>query len=370
MMKNNLGIYIHLPFCKEKCSYCDFTSFCADEKTQSRYIDDLLKEVSCYRSDTEQRDISTLYFGGGTPSALSPFLLEKLFRGLPKQYFSAEEITFEMNPESVSLEKLSILKEAGVNRISLGIQSFADRTLDLLGRIHSAEEGVAAVHHIRQAGFKNLNVDLMYAIGEDYPVEESVRNLVKLKPDHISTYPLELYDHRPLSKILQPVDDALSAQEFSFIHDELIANGYVRYEVSNFAKPGYASKHNIGYWERTDYLGLGVSAHSLLGSHRHSNCLTLATYHDSLSRRDKPIEERVELTREDQAFEMLMLGLRLTNGVDLSLYRERYGDLSEGQKKSIMKFRDQGLIDRRKDRLALTPEGMNLMNLVLVELME
>ncbi len=370
MMKNDLGIYIHIPFCRKKCDYCDFASFCSDEEVQSRYIYDLVKESGQYRHLTDTAHITTLYFGGGTPSALPPFLLRKLLSTLPENYFQAEEITFEMNPESVTEEKLRILKRFGINRISLGVQSLNDRTLQLLGRVHSSEDVGRAVALIRAAGFDNLNLDLMYGIAEGHGVEESLCGLLELAPEHISTYPLELYDHLPLAKKVKLVDDEVSVDEFSLINEKLSERGYIRYEISNFSLPSYASRHNRAYWRRNDYLGLGVSAHSLLGSVRHSNLLTLEEYHRALSSGEKPVAERTPLRQKDESFETLMLGLRLTEGVDIKAYRERFGEFSEAQKKAIERFASQNLLEMEEDWLRLTPEGMNMMNPILVALMD
>ncbi len=370
MMKNNLGIYIHIPFCNKKCDYCDFVSYCTGDEVKARYVDDLLLEVSRYRDLVEKANITTLYFGGGTPSALPPVLLTRLLEGLPPQFFQAEEITFEMNPESVTEEKLCVLYDAGINRISLGVQSLCDRTLKILGRAHTVNDVYTAVDKIRTAGFHNLNLDLIYAISEEHSVEDSILLLAEMEPEHVSTYPLEIYSHLPLSEKISPVEDEFFLKEFSTIERVLGNKGYYRYEVSNFSKPGFESKHNVAYWKRVDYLGLGVSAHSLLGSRRHSNVDDLLLYHEAVKQGSCPVMKEVMLTKEDEAFEMLMLGLRLTEGVDLLAYHTEYGEFTDAQKRAIERFSQQSFFERSEGRLALTPTGMNMMNMVLVELME
>lgn len=370
MTTNKLAVYLHIPFCAKKCAYCDFTSYSAAEDQQARYVDDLLLEISLYADVLSTHEITTVYFGGGTPSALPLHLLERLFRGLPKAFFSAKEITFEMNPESVHPQKLSLLRSFGVNRISLGVQSLEDKTLKTLGRIHSADAAIEAVEMIRAEGFENLSIDLIYAIASEHPIGSSVREILRIRPEHISVYPLELYPHRPLANILQPASEELSLSEFSYLLKELTKAGYERYEVSNFSLPGFASRHNSAYWERQNYLGLGVSAHSLIGPKRFSNVLSLEEYHDRLTNGEKPIEEESVLSASEQAFETLMLGLRISEGVDLFAYKSMYGEFSPRQKKSLLRLQEQGLLHIRESRLLLTEKGMDLMNVVLVELMD
>ncbi len=366
------GIYIHLPFCIKKCAYCDFVSYENQLETASTYVDNLLDEMEQYRG--EQAD--TVYLGGGTPTALPPHLLVRILEGARDCFHLAEdsEITVEANPGTCQKETVRALKKAGVNRISLGAQSFVDEELSAIGRIHTAAQIKEAVATLRAEGIFNISLDLMFSLpGQtEESLLVSLEELVALEPTHISCYSLTLCEGTPLyeavagGKTEVPDEDSDRAM-YDLICKRLEKNGYHRYEISNFAKEGYKARHNTKYWIRAPYIGLGAAAHSFFGGRRFENPPALCDY-EKVAHGEKD-REGVCLTEKDAMAEFMFLGLRMIEaGVSKKEFFSCFGqELEAIYKEPIERLCRLGLLEERGDILRLTDRGVDVSNSVFCE---
>ncbi len=378
--KNPLGLYVHIPFCVQKCKYCDFLSFSCDMKTMEVYADALCREIESISekypllrkrgSTISDYFVPTIYFGGGTPSLLSPALLEKILCKLKGAFVIASEaeITLEANPGMLTREKLAAYHAMGINRLSIGLQSAEEEELKLLGRIHTWEDFRENYEAAREAGFYNINVDVMTAL-PGQTQEKLARTLEKvltLKPEHVSAYSLILEKGTPFYEIYgencrELPDEDTERTLYYLVRDMLVKNGYFHYEISNFAKPGYESRHNSAYWKRQDYIGLGLGASSLFHHARWRNEEGLSDYIINPCK----IGEQLTIKETEQMEEFLFLGLRLLCGVSEAEFYEtfsvslfgRYGD-------TIEKHLKEGLLCRRNGRIALTDRGIDYGNYV------
>lgn len=362
-----LELYLHIPFCIRKCAYCDFLSAPAGAETRKQYVERLLEEIRQSEVLSKEYEVATAFFGGGTPSILEGGQIRAVLELLKSQFCFREdaEITMEANPGTVDREKLLQYRQAGINRISFGLQSSDDRELKLLGRIHTWEQFLESFRLAREAGFKNINVDLMSALPGQ--TAESYRNTLKrvlaLEPEHISAYSLILEEGTPFYETyeahpeLLPTEDE-ERQMYYDTKEILHVHGYERYEISNYAKPGYACRHNLGYWERADYKGYGLGAASLLGNVRFSNQTDLQEY---LTGNFKGSEER--LTEQAIREEYFFLGLRKTEGVVPGIYREHYEKLME-------KLQMQQLLAEKNGKMYLTEKGIDVSNYVLAQFLD
>ena len=374
-----MEIYLHIPFCVRKCNYCDFLSMPADAAGRAAYGKALEREIllrsEAFSSDT----VSSVYFGGGTPTVMETDELCKLLSLIRSSFRLTEdcEITIEANPGTVTRESLGQLYRAGFNRLSLGLQSALDRELKLLGRIHSYADFLESYGGAKEAGFKNINVDLISSLPgqtkEDY--EKSLKALIELGPAHISSYSLILEEGTPFYEKYHDHPEQLPDEEtdltlYHMTRDLLRDAGYVRYEISNYSLPGYESRHNSGYWKRVPYLGLGVGASSFYAGARHKNDTDIANYISGIEERegaDVFFKEYEELSLKDEMAECLFLGLRMTTGVSPSLFCKQFGhELAEVYGTEIHKLQREGLLilDNDSDRLYLTDLGMDLGNYV------
>ncbi len=371
MTTDKIGLYVHIPFCVRKCNYCDFCSYPKRiDDVAEDYIDALLKEAESYRG--RGYSVDTLYIGGGTPSLLSPEQLKRLFYGL-KSVFMLDgdlDFTLEANPGTVTMEKALLYRELGVNRISLGVQSIHENELKILGRIHSFDDFIEAYRILREAGLDNINLDIMYAIPEQ--TEESLRktldNVIVLSPEHISAYSLIVEEGTPFYRdreMLNFPDEECELQMYRLITDTLKAAGYGHYEISNYAKPGYESRHNLKYWRCEQYIGLGASAHSYIGRTRFSNPSSLDEYISGVYKR-----QISELSDEDERFEYAMMHLRLRDGFLLSEYQERFGeDFLVFRWERVKEFIDLGYLTLNEGRLAITEDGFYVSNYIMSEIL-
>lgn len=385
-IKQNLGLYIHIPFCVKKCEYCDFLSAPATEKIQESYIEALLTEIRSYKGMTEKYTVPTIFIGGGTPSAIHPSHIVKIMEVI-NQTFSIDwdqlEATIEVNPGNVNEEKLKAYKTAGFNRLSFGLQSVNNEELKLLGRIHTYEQFADNYTLARQLGFHNINIDLMSALpGQAIRSwENTLRKAIALEPEHISAYSLIIEEGTPFfdrygegalyQKELPDEDtDRLMYHRTKEILQE---SGYYRYEISNYAKNGYECKHNISYWNGTQYLGLGLGAASLYQNARFRNIADLNQY-IHLCNQNKDIKtlpfalhtEVREQSLEDQMEEFMYLGLRLINGVDCDDFQRRFHhDIHEVYKDVIPKLVSKKLLKIEGSRIMLTEYGLDISNYVL-----
>ncbi len=370
------GLYVHIPFCVKKCRYCDFLSAPCGPEIRERYVDALVSEIRRRRDKTGK--CQTVFIGGGTPSVLTAGQLEKVVTALRESFDVAEdaEFTAEANPESLTREKALAMRALGVNRLSIGFQSLSERALGILGRVHSSRQAVEAFYNGREAGFDNINVDLIFGIpGETGPeFRDTLERVISLSPEHVSAYSLiveegtALCDDIASARIPEP-DDGQDREDYHFAVQALKAAGYCHYEISNFAKPGHESKHNLGYWEQREYFGFGPSAASFNGGRRYANVPDVTRYIETGG--DPGFSEDDFLGEEELAKEFMMLGFRLTEGPDFGRFREKYSlDPFERFRESFDRLEGRGLIVKTEDRnrpFRLTPKGLDLANEVFRE---
>ncbi|MGB7069435.1 MAG: radical SAM family heme chaperone HemW [Pyrinomonadaceae bacterium] len=362
------GVYLHIPFCKSRCSYCDFaTDVYRNSDSVERYVRAVCREIAGTTDRTIVAD--TIYFGGGTPSLLSPAQLEKILDAIDQTFDiqAVAEITLEMNPATVTVETLSEYRALGVNRASFGVQTFNDRDLKLLARGHDVNDARETFRLLRAANFENVSFDLIAGL-PGQTIDDWSHNLdeaLTLDPEHLSLYLLEIHEGTPLADQIRsgrrPMpDDDLSAEMYELMIDKLEACGYVQYEISNFAKLGRESRHNTKYWTLDPVYGYGVSAHSYDGFQRYANERDTARY-------VKQVEECVsaEVFREriDPASETMFLGLRLNRGIDLVNFQDQFGpDVLDRFAVELERVSDAGLIETRGGRMRLTRKGMLFSN--------
>ena len=367
IMKNEqAGLYIHIPFCKSKCGYCSFYSIKSLNLIPD-FIDALKKEMKFYSKLFKSFD--TVYLGGGTPSLLTPQQIETILKTVGKFYKidPHAEITIEVNPGDVSLEYFQSLRLLGINRLNIGIQSFDDQLLKFLGRRHSASDALESMEVARDAGFSNIGLDLIYGVHHQNikSWENTLQKAIILKPEHISCYQLSLAPKTPLYQIYQEKSIKLPSNEqqtkYFFTTSEILENdGYLHYEVSNFAREEcLKSKHNMKYWQHVPYLGLGPAAHSFLDNKRWWNKAAVKTYLQEISAGNMPVENTETLSAEQLQLEALFLGLRTKAGIDLKLYKIRYGvDLLEDKKSMIDLLIKNKLVELKDSFLRPTRAGM------------
>lgn len=367
-MTDPCGLYLHIPFCKRKCLYCDFCSFAGRESDMHAYVSALISEMRA--RPLSGRTVSTVYLGGGTPSLLPNAELARLLEGIHQHYTvdPVAEFTCEVNPCTADLEKFSLLRSLGVNRISMGVQSLSDRALRALGRLHTADDARAAVALLRRAGFENLSLDLMTGLPGETPEElaDTVRGILALAPEHISAYALTVEEATPLAtsplRNTIPDEDA-AADAMEATADALEAAGYHRYEISNYARKGYESRHNLAYWQGREYLGLGVAAYSYLDGVRFGKPRDLSGY---LSGKALPEVDCEVLSDADREAECVMLSLRLAAGIDRAAYRAAYGrDPATLFAAILSRYPDCFRVT--PVAVALTPRGMAVSNALIAE---
>lgn len=378
--KRPLGLYIHIPFCVQKCKYCDFLSAPADDATKKQYVEALCKEITGYKDLTKEYELATIYFGGGTPSVLNVSLTEKILSTVKKVFAvnAGAEITLEINPGTASLDKLKRYKELGINRLSIGVQSAKKEELALLGRIHSFEDAKQTVLWAREAGFTNLSLDLMSALPgqslEDY--KENVEEILSLNPEHISSYSLIVEDGTPFfelyavgkEKETELPDEETDRAMYAYTKERLMQAGYGRYEISNYAKPGFESRHNSSYWIGTEYIGVGLGASSLFTNARYHNETDLTTYIKEAESGQDVRRETERLDIGEQMEEFMILGLRMMQGISRQAFQNRFGKPIETVYGSALKkLEKQGLLTLTGDRVALTETGIDVSNRVFVE---
>ncbi|MCB5599750.1 radical SAM family heme chaperone HemW [Blautia hansenii] len=376
-MKKELGLYVHIPFCVKKCGYCDFLSWCGTSEEKETYVQALLKEIESYREFARGYRVSTVFVGGGTPSVLEAGQMEGVLGNI-QEVFELEkkpEITLEMNPGTVTEEKLQCYKENGVNRLSIGLQSVKNEKLEVLGRIHSYEEFLESYELARKAGFTNISVDLISSIPGQKLEEwkEELAALSALSPEHISVYQLIIEAETPFYEKYAEHEELLPDEEESreiylWTGSFLKEQGYEQYEISNYAKPGKESRHNLKYWERGDYLGLGLGAASMVRNIRVSNTKDMKTYLERCGQ-PKTMREDVQFLEEARQMEEFMfLGLRKTRGVSRKEFRRIFGqEMDMVYEKALHKCLENGMLKEHKDRVYLSEEGVLLSNAVLLE---
>lgn len=388
MDKRKLELYIHIPFCVRKCAYCDFLSFSSNDDTKQRYVDALIKEIEYEAYKYKEKMVSSVFIGGGTPSSLSTGLISKIMETVHSCYevSSDAEITIECNPGTITREKLEEYRDCGINRLSIGLQSADDAELMMLGRIHNYKTFLENYELARVCGFKNINVDLISGLPGQKLVdfENTLKKVIGLKPEHISSYSLIIEEGTPffdsygegkeLEKELP--DEEEDRDIYHRTREILEAAGYHQYEISNYAKNGYECRHNIGYWTRTEYVGFGIGAASLVGEIRWKNCMDLERYIlicTNISDENRTgidrIKEAIEsLDARSRMEEYIFLGLRLVRGVDIEDFKRTFGvellDVAE-YKKHTEKMLKEGLLISDDNRICLSKKGLDLANYVM-----
>ncbi len=381
MIKNNekapktLGLYIHIPFCRSKCLYCDFCSFVGkNEDERELYVDALCREIE--QRGTDGYLVDTVYFGGGTPSILLPYQIDRILLAIKRNFKLSlcAEITLECNPITHlddGKEYFKALKEIGINRLSIGVQSANDDELKLIGRRHSFEQAKRAFFDAQEVGFDNISLDLMLGIPSQTleSLKESVNELITLSPEHISIYSLQLEEGTPLYRMRDRyamADEDTAADMYELVVSLMKESGYLHYEISNFAKEGKESKHNSKYWRLDEYLGLGLAAHSDFSGKRMENTKNIDEY---LLGNYLANEQMIE--KSEREFEFLMLGLRTSAGVSRNEYSARFGaSFDEKYASKMQKFIDRGYIYANEDRVCLGERGFEVSNTILAELLD
>jgi oxygen-independent coproporphyrinogen-3 oxidase len=366
----DIALYVHVPFCHRKCPYCSFVSYEHREADIPLYLGALKAELIS-RADGES--VHSVYFGGGTPSLLSVEYIADLMSAIGSLFivYQTAEITIEANPGTVSRDYLDAIRDQGINRLSLGVQSLDDRELVMLGRIHTAAEARKAFWQARNAEFDNLNIDLIYGLPGQTLSDwrQTLEEAVTMRPEHFSLYALTLEDGTPMyaavkEGLLPALDPDISADQYELAEDLLASHGYGHYEISNWALAGRECRHNLTYWRNQPYLGVGVAAHSYLNRHRLANTGNLDKYVDGLSEATlAELEIDEEISPELELAETIILGLRLCEGIAPDDIRRRYGiDMLAYYRRQIEEMVEAGLMERDTERIRLTPRGRLLSN--------
>lgn len=375
----NIGIYIHIPFCKRKCFYCDFCSFETNANLYKEYVDCLIEEIKNCNVNNKEVLIKTIYIGGGTPSIIDEKYIELIISVLKDKFnFDKKcEMTIEVNPGTANIDKLKKYKEIGINRLSIGLQTTNDRLLNLIGRIHNFNEFENVYDIARSVGFKNVNVDLMIGLPTQTidDVVESLDKIIKKNPEHISVYSLILEEGTKLEKMVKNrkidvLEDELERDMYWTVKRTLKQNGYNHYEISNFAKSGFESKHNTDCWKQHEYLGFGLSAHSYFNDIRYSNICDISKYINNIKNKD--FEKNVEINEiqdiKSKENEFIILGLRMLKGVNIdSFYKIFNENPTKMYAKQIEKLTNQGLIKIENGNIKLTDKGIDFANIVWSE---
>lgn len=372
-----IGLYIHIPFCKQKCLYCDFNSYVCSDAQVEDYIKALLKEIRMYGSEHHFK-YKTVYFGGGTPTFIHYKHIEAIMKELKPHILKDAEISMECNPGTVNGESLKAYRNMGINRLSMGLQAWQPELQKKLGRIHDTNQFLDNLNEAKRAGFENISLDLMFAL-PDQSLDmwlETVRNTAELDIKHMSCYSLKIEEGTPFNRMyeenkLNLPDEELDREMYHKAVELLDKKGLKQYEISNFAVPGYECKHNLVYWHNEEYLGVGAGSHSKLGSIRFNNFKGLNEYIEKLEKGIYPVEERIEIDKREDMWETIILALRLNSGLDIKSFNARYSEDFMGFYKDVLgKLIKHGLVLVERDRLLLTELGMDLSNSVFIEFME
>lgn len=376
-----MGMYIHIPFCIKKCNYCDFFSLpLGDQSYLDKYTQALLNEIKIRGQQIPSVQMESIYLGGGTPSLLNGQQLKSILQTVTNEFIllPGAEVSLEANPATLDNAKLAQMEEAGINRISLGVQSFFDDELALLGRVHNADAVMESIELLHSRGWKNFNLDLIYGLPGQLLDKwvQSLKRAVDCGPSHLSMYLLQLEEQTPMGKDvaggrLKMLDEDDEWYMFDKAMEYLEGKGFEHYEISNFCRPGYECRHNLRYWQAEEYLGLGAGAVSFINGSRFINEPQLKKYVDGLSTCEQwPVKELEDMSGRELMIDALILGLRLCAGIDLDQFKERFGvDITSEYKEIIAYYRDRGLLNIANGHLKFTKAGYFLSNQVLCQFM-
>ena len=361
------SMYIHIPFCNRICTYCDFNKVLIDNQPVDAYVDALIKEIK----QIEPMTLRTIFVGGGTPTALSEAQLERLLIEIGSRFTVTEEFSFEANPDELTMAKLDLLHRYGVNRISLGVQTFNDELLKVLGRSHNYEDIFRAISHLEEIGLTNYSIDLMYNLpGETMDdIQDSLKYISELKPKHISWYSLIIEPHynRIRKGQMKVDDDEAEGEKYMHIISELEKLGYPQYEISNFSEREYESAHNKTYWKNDEYFGLGAGSHGYVGGKRYYNIKPVNHYIQAMEEKGSAVKEIIELTLKEQMEEEMFLGLRMNRGVHTRRFEEKYDrNIKSVYGEVIDDEIEKGNLEEKEGSISLTKAGRLVGNSVFI----
>lgn len=366
----SLGIYLHIPFCKQKCLYCDFNSYAGMETMMDDYCNALKAEIA---ANSSKEKVDTIYFGGGTPTVLGGERLAELLQKVREKFtlIADCEITAECNPGTIDKDGLRQMYQAGFNRLSIGLQSTDDRTLKQLGRIHSLEDFEQCFQHAREVGFENLSLDLMYGLpGQTVDGwKKTLEKAIAFAPEHLSCYGLKVEEGTPFAmmNLVLPDDDTVG-EMYDICVEKLKKAGYERYEISNFAKPGQESRHNLKYWRCDDFLGLGAGAYSCMSGVRYDNVSGVGEYYSAIVEKNSAIEEKFPLSLDDQMSEFCFLGLRTQKGISEDVFRGRFGkEITDVFGDVLKKNLERGTLLLQEGWYRVAPEFLFVSNGILAD---
>ncbi len=368
-----IGVYIHIPFCKQKCLYCDFVSFENKEQMQKEYVEALKKEIENWKVNNKDYVTRTIYIGGGTPSYIdSKYIIEVL-----KSVGNAESITIEVNPGTITKQKLIDYKDTGINRLSIGLQSSKDELLKQIGRIHSYQDFLQTYNLAREIGFDNINVDLMIGLPNQniQDIKKTLEEICKINPEHISVYSLIIEEGTPIQRLinngeLKLLDEELERQMYWYVKNYLELNGYRHYEISNFAKPGFESKHNLDCWNQKEYIGFGIAAHSYIEGKRFGNITNIEQYIQNCKNNDFDKNGIIEETQNKSQMmnEYMILGLRKIDGISIQKFENKFNENPIMiYKKELQKLHEEKLVIIDGDIIKLSNKGLDFANIVWEE---
>lgn len=372
-----LGLYIHVPFCAQKCYYCDFNSYKINSNQKKEYLINIEREMKFYKGEFKDKCFDTVFFGGGTPSILTVDELKELVNNINENFNIKKdaEITIECNPGTINREKLEAMKKMGINRLSIGLQATQNYHLKSIGRIHTYEEFEKNYYDALDIGFKNINIDLMYALPNQKTQEwkDTLDKIIKLNPSHISAYSLILEEGTKLydmyqNKEFELLDEDTDINMYNYTIDILKRHGYNQYEISNYSKEDLECKHNIIYWKCDNYLGLGPGASGFIGDTRYSNIEDICEYNKCIMQNIRPVSEEIELTKKDKIEEFIFMGLRMNEGINIDVFKERFDtDFYDIYQEVMDKLLKRELVRFDGKNISLTQKGREISNSVFIE---
>ncbi len=373
-----LGVYLHIPFCRSKCRYCDFTSFAGQEELMASYVAALIKEIKLQSAVLSDYVVDTIFFGGGTPTLVGAAMVHEILEALARYYRidPQAEITVEGNPATVEQREPALLRRAGVNRFSLGAQSFNEKLLRVLGRIHNSDDVLRTYENLRSAGFANINLDLIY--GVPYQTHAAwladLQKAILLKPEHLSLYGLQLEEGTPLERDviqgrLSEPDEDETARMYISADALAVESGYHHYEISNFAMPGRECRHNLKYWHYQPYIGFGCAAHSFVAGVRTANVASLADYMERMAKGQTAAIAQEHICGSEEISEYAMLAFRTSKGVNEAEFRRRFGTELNLMMPKVEDFLHEGLLVRENGAVRMTPKAWQISNFILARIL-